>query len=138
MGIISVIKPALFFYEAVRVVILALVLMFLLPGTSAVPWLAIASPGALFPLMSLFLWIDIIRYKAYLPLYLAGKYIGIFTIIIFSLISRRLTVINVSSDSIILTELFFLCGDILAAAGIHVINRKLHKIETAAEEKQCG
>jgi len=139
MGVISLLRPALFVYEAVRIIILALTLMFVIPETTALTWLAIASHGALFTLMALFLWIDIKRYREYIPLYLAGKYIGIITIIIFSLVSRRLTIINVSSNIVIFAELFFLCGDILAAAGIHVINIKLHKNKITAdtEEVQC-
>lgn len=136
MGIISFIRPALFIYETVRILILALIVMFVLPEANAVTWMAIASPGALFPLMSLFLWIDIKRYKEYLPLYLAGKYIGIITIIIFSIVSRRLTIINVTADIIIFAEFIFICGDLLAAAGIHLINRILHKTKTAADTEE--
>jgi hypothetical protein len=144
MGIIRVLKPALFIYEAVRIIILALTLMFFLPGDSAIPWLALASPGALFPLMALFLWLDISRYSAYLPLYIAGKCIGILSLLGFSIVSRGFTIINEFYGATVFAELIFLSGDLLALAGILFIFMNRHKfLEEPAfntpytEEKQC-
>ena len=147
MGIIRVLKPALFVYEAVRIIILALTLMFFLPGDSAIPWLAFASPGALFPLMALFLWLDIFRYKAYLPLYIAGKCIGIFLLLGFSIVSGGFTIINEFRGANVYAEFIFLSGDLLAFAGILFIFMNRHKfLEKPAftavntpdtEEKQC-
>jgi hypothetical protein len=147
MGIIRVLKPALFVYEAVRIIILALTLMFFLPGDSAIPWLAFASPGALFPLMALFLWLDISRYSAYLPLYIAGKCIGILSLLGFSIVSRGFTIINEIYGVTVFIEFIFLSGDLLALAGILFIFINRHKfLEKPAftakntpdtEEKRC-
>jgi hypothetical protein len=116
--------------------------MLVLPGNSVIPWLAFASPGALFPLMALFLWLDISRYKAYLPLYIAGKCIGILSLLVFSIISRGFTMIKDFNNA----EFIFLSGDLLALAGILYIFMNIHKflekpVFTAntpdTEEKQC-
>jgi hypothetical protein len=140
MGIINVLKPTLFIYETVRIIILAITLM-LLPGNSAIPWLAFASPGALFPLMTLFLWLDIRRYTPYIPLYIAGKCIGILSLLGFSIVSRGLAMVKNFNNA----EFIFLSGDLLALAGIIYIFMNRHKfLEKPAltdvnitEDKQC-
>jgi hypothetical protein len=116
MKMVNIIKGGLFIYESVRIIILALYLMIVLPEHSAVSWLAFAVPGALFPLMAMFIWLDTSRYNAYLPLYIAGKCIGIFSLMVFSIISGRFTMIDMGSG--IFTALIFLAGDLFALAGI--------------------
>jgi hypothetical protein len=119
--------------------------MFTLPGDSAIPWLAFASPGALFPLMALFLWIDFRRYQAYIPLYIAGKCIGILTLLVFSITSRGFTMIKEFYGSSVFAELIFLSGDLLALAGILLIFMNRHKfldrpaftVVNTTEAKQC-
>jgi hypothetical protein len=119
--------------------------MFILPGESAIPWLAFASPGALFPLMALFLWLDIRRYNTYIPLYIAGKCIGILSLVGFSIVSRGFTMTKEFYGASVFAEIIFLCGDLLALAGILFIFMNRHKFldkpaYTAVndtEEKQC-
>jgi hypothetical protein len=118
MKMVNIIKGGLFIYEGVRIILLVLCLIFVLPGISAVSWLAFAVPGALFPLMAMFIWLDISRYNAYLPLYIAGKCIGIFSLIVFSIVSGRFTMIDIGSGIFFLAGLTFLAGDLLALAGI--------------------
>ena len=48
-------------------------------GTASFPWLALITPGAMFPLMALFWRLNIDRYRSYGSLYLAGKGLGIIT-----------------------------------------------------------
>jgi hypothetical protein len=43
--------------------------------TGGVPFLVCTAPNALFPLMSLFLWLRFHPYRIYIPLYIAGKVI---------------------------------------------------------------
>jgi len=131
MDIIRLIKPALFLYESVKIIMLTLILMFLSPPASTVPWLIIAVPGAaLFPLLALFLWLDISRYKAYLPLFLAGKCIGVFLLLIFSVLSGQFTIMQGFHGKTIYAELIFLTGDLLALAGILYIFKELsNKLE---------
>jgi len=114
--------------------------------TSSIFWLAFISPGAIFPLMILFLWIDPSRYKAYLPLYAAGKIIGIFSILVWIAVSRRLTMSGVFGHYLVI-DLVFLCGDLFALAAIFLISiniRQLSNKTTLAaidtpdtEDKQC-
>jgi hypothetical protein len=68
-------RTGLFVYECARLVFLLGAFMALRPdeGTPVFPWLACAAPNALFPLMTLFLLLDGVRYSGYAPLYAAGK-----------------------------------------------------------------
>jgi hypothetical protein len=43
----------------------------------------------LFPLMAIFILLDSTRYKVYIPLFTAGKFIGIFTLLAFPLITGQ-------------------------------------------------
>jgi len=108
---------------------LALTFTFLTPlAGSNIPWLVIAAPGAaLFPFLALFIWLDISRYKAYLPLYIAGKCIGIFSLLIFSIISGQFIMIKVFFDTSAYAALIFLSGDLFALGGILYIFKDFHK-----------
>nr|AGS51821.1 hypothetical protein [uncultured bacterium contig00053] len=125
MGVVGILKPGLFIYECVRIIILAFVLVIIMPEKSSIPWLAFIAPGALFPLMALFLWLDILYYKAFIPLFIAGKCIGIFSLLIWSLISRQLTMIEGFAGYLIIPEMIFLCGDLFALAAILFIYRSM-------------
>jgi hypothetical protein len=128
MGIIRILKPCLFAYECVRIIILAFTLVLLLPETGAIPWLAFASAGALFPLMALFLWLDISRYKAFLPLYIAGKCIGIVSLLGWSVVSGHFTIIDGFAGVYIIAELVFLVGDLFALAAVLLIFNFMQKL----------
>jgi len=74
-------RVILFIYDILRLAALAAVFAFFSPLEGAAlgkvfPCLAFMTPGALFPLMSLFILVKPGDYKNYLPLYLAGKIIG--------------------------------------------------------------
>ncbi|MDR0301484.1 MAG: hypothetical protein LBI04_04125 [Treponema sp.] len=56
------------------------------------PQIALAASAALFPLMSLFIWLDSSRYRVYMPLFTAGKCIGIFSILVWSIIAGKVTI----------------------------------------------
>ena len=67
-------------YEIARLVFLAGAFAHLQIGRSApFPLLALVAPGALFFLMALFLLLDASHYRAYAPLYMAGKGLGVIT-----------------------------------------------------------
>jgi len=141
MVLIRCLKPAIFIYECIRIIVLSFILFYLLYGTISVPWFAFTAPGALFPLMALFLWIDTVNFKAYLPLYIAGKCIGLFSLALWTVISRLNTIIGgISLFYLQIETVFFLC-DLLALAAILIIFRNLQKSlnkqETTTEEKQC-
>jgi membrane protein required for beta-lactamase induction len=70
---------------------------------TGVPGIALMASSALFPLMALFIWLDSTRYKVYMPLFIAGKCVGIFSIITGQV--RNIDVISV--DIAIVSTLFF-------------------------------
>jgi len=142
MGITRLLKPALFVYECVRILILAAfvalqpaVASALLTSDATVfPVLVYASPSALFPLMAMFLWLDASRYRAYLPLFAAGKCIGIITLLGWSIVTRHLTLIKGFSGGV-LAEWVLLSGDLLALAAVILIIKNMDKkTETSALE----
>ncbi|MCL1958402.1 MAG: hypothetical protein FWF68_02240 [Spirochaetes bacterium] len=141
MVLIRILKPAVFIYECIRIIALAFILVYLLYGTSSIPWLAFTAPGALFPIMALFLLIDTLNFKAYIPLYIAGKCIGLFSMALLSVISKQNTIIGGISLYYFSAEIVFFFGDFLALAAILIIfknlQKSLNKQETITEEKQC-
>jgi len=141
MVLVRILKPALFIYECIRITALAFILVYLLYGTSSVPWLAFTAPGALFPIMALFLWIDTANFKAYMPLYITGKCIGLFSLALWSVMSKQNTVMGEISLFYLPPEIVIFFGDFLALAAILIIFRNfqksLNKQETITEEKQC-
>ena len=91
-----------------------------------------AAPGVLFPLMALFIWLDSGRYRAYLPLFAAGKCIGISTLLGWSIVSGQVTIIGRVFGAAVLAELAFVSGDLLALAAVLLIykdNRKNTEIK---------
>ena len=97
MGINRILRPSLFVYECIRTILLAFTLVFLLRsvgGANAMLWMAFTAPAALFPIMILFLCIDANRYKNYLPLYIAGKCIGIIAFLGWSIFYGKFTMVQ--------------------------------------------
>lgn len=130
MGIIRILKPGLFLYECVRTILLAFTLVFLLramENPNIILWAALAAPTALFPLMALFIWLDIDRYNSFLPLYMAGKCIGIFAFLGWSIIYGRFTIIT--------TGLIFESGNLFALGTALFITMLFKKSKT--EDTQC-
>jgi len=129
MKIIRFIKPALFLYEFIRILILAAILITNSNGNDIFGQIAYTVPNALFPLMALFIWLNQKRYRAYLPLFAAGKCIIISTSLVFSIISGQITMMSE------LIEPEFLIGcDLLALAAvllIHKDNKKNPEIKAA-------
>jgi hypothetical protein len=126
---VSILKPALFIYECVRIIILSFTLVYQLPAdSSALPWMAFTVNGALFPLMALFIWLDISRYRPYLPLFIAGKCIGILSLLGWFIIFRQVTMVKGLSGVYIAAELIFLSGDLLALATVLLIFKDMRKL----------
>jgi hypothetical protein len=73
---------SLFIYDLIRLVLmLELLALFAPPGSSggagSFPYLVFTAANALYPLMSLFLWLKVEAYIPYLPLYAAGKLVAV-------------------------------------------------------------
>ena len=94
---------------------------------SVLTQLVFAAPSALFPLMALFLWLDADRYRAYLPLFAAGKCIVIFTLLGWSIASRQVTMIGSFLGAAVFGELVLLSGDLLSLAAVFLIINDMRK-----------
>ena len=117
MGIVRFLKSALFIYECTRILVIAVYASFLGINQGGFPLVFFAAPTVLFPLMALFLWLDTPRYRVYLPLFAAGKCIGVFSLLGWFIISRQLT-IPAGHFSAAVTELIILSCDLFALAAI--------------------
>ena len=116
MKIIKLIKCGLFIFEFLRIMILALTLYMQEGGGFSVK-VIFTAPGVLYILMALFILIDSKRYSVYLPLFIAGKFTGIFMLLGWSIITRQVTML----------ECFALSGDFFTLAAALMINKSLQE-----------
>jgi hypothetical protein len=128
-------RLGLFVYECFRLLFLTAVFAALRPGGAAFPWLVYAAPNVLFTLMALFLWLNLSRYGAYLPLFLAGKIIGLFSILGWSVFMRgiRASEFFEGVNSLVPEMItgILLCGDTFATAAVYCIIKKIETTKAA-------
>ena len=112
MRIVRIIKPALFIFEVLKIIIFAIVLIIENQNSSIFIMAFFAVQGTLFPIMALFLCLDAVRYREYIPLFMTGKGIGIFILSIWSLFSQQSTIIGgfISTMALLSFELFALAA----------------------------
>ena len=113
------VPAVVFIYDCSRLLFLIVLLTdFLKPvvdlGTVKVPLMMYASPSALFPLMSFFLLLRFEASRAYIPLYITGKFLSLLCIMIWVIFSFR-QVVNVSD---VLWGVFFSAADLGTIMGI--------------------
>jgi len=107
-------------YECLRLAFLIGAFALLQPaGIASFPWLALITPGALFPLMALFWRLSLARYRSYGPLYLAGKALSIITTIfwLFFTKSSMMGELFLSDTALLLIPgvfFFLVIGDMLS------------------------
>jgi hypothetical protein len=120
----------LFIYDLVRLAVLVGLLQVFLSGrensgAGVFPYLPYAAPNVLFPLMTLFLWADPETHRAYFPLYMAGKTVGIGAFIGWAVFS--LSSITVIDNSFFVTALglavFLVLADIGAILGARALSK---------------
>jgi len=135
MNIVRLLKPAVFLFECIKLMGISAVLVI----QGDVPELAIkiilAAPGALFPIMALFIWIDTDRYREYLPLFSAGKCIGIFLLLGWFIVSRQATMLGKTLAAPIYAELALLGGDFISLGFVLLINRNVKKMDIMEEKE---
>lgn len=107
-------RLAFFIYDFFRLLFMLELLIAVLPlgNTSTASWfpyLVYVVPNALFPLMGFFLLIRPQEYKAYIPLYLAGKIIVIVSIFGWTIFSFK----NIFTSTISTQEFITLLGFVL-------------------------
>jgi hypothetical protein len=141
MDVFKPLRAVFFFYEMFRLLTLAVFFAFFSPLEGAVkggifPFLVYVTPNALFPLMTLFMWLRPRDYRNYLPLYMAGKVIAAAAFYgwgIFSLRSPALEQVRMAN----LAELLVLSGgsfvlnlfDIFSIIGSWVLSKKINRNE---------
>ena len=127
MRITRFFKLILLIFEGINFVFASGIMIFRSIEQLGFPQISFLASTALFPLMALFLWLDIDRYKAYIPLFTAGKCIGVFSILCWSIFSKQVKIIDVliGSSSI---ETFLLYGYLFSIIVILLIIR---------EKKRC-
>ncbi|MDR1902569.1 MAG: hypothetical protein LBQ88_09850 [Treponema sp.] len=130
-------------YEILRIVVLVnLLTVFLsrMEEGNLFPYLVYTVPNALFPLMALFMWINIERYRPYISLYAAGKIIAVVSFLawfILSLDTIKAFVPASRAELILLGGAFLLAaGDILSIAGECVLIFGLKRFD--AENKRIA
>jgi hypothetical protein len=130
---ISILSGLLFLYEFIR--LLLIMQRVGTSGTDALETLFWACPNALFPLMAFFLCVSLDRYRAYIPLYLAGKSAAI-------VLFARLTISaaqRLDGFSTVLEYLPIIAGDVSSLFCCLLLkgrakNRKLNTVEPNDEE----
>jgi uncharacterized membrane protein len=91
--------------------------------------------------MALFIWLDSQRYRAYLPLFAAGKCIWISTLLGWSIISGQVTMMGRFFGASVFAEMVLLCGDLLSIIIVLLVyrdNRINSEIDvTTTEGNEC-
>jgi hypothetical protein len=135
INIVRFLKPIVFVFECIKLVVIITILIIQgnLPGLFIK--ILLTAPEALFPLMALFIWLDTDRYKEYIPLFLAGKCIGIFLLLDWFIFSGQVTMIGKMFGSAVYAEMILLCGDLLSLGAVFFISKDIKNPEV--EEKEC-
>ena len=128
MGVYRPLGAVLFFYEALRLLLLVILLL-IAPREGPVNGVlsAYLSPNALFPLMALFVWLRPEEYRNYLNLYIAGKVIVLVSFYVWVIFSSRefLGVEDAARSVLLLGGCLFLClADNLSVMGAWTIKNK--------------
>jgi hypothetical protein len=97
--------------------------------------LILTAPGVLFPLMSLFIWLDTKRYSVYLPLFAVGKCIGILLLLGWLIASRKYTMIGSFFSIKIISEFLLLAGDLLALTSVALFIKFERQLEEPKTEQ---
>ena len=122
-------RTALCVYECMRLAFLVGGFVLLRPeGATVFPWLALITPGAMFPLITLFWRLNMPLYRSYGPLYLAGKVLSITTTIIWLFFLKSFMIEELFSHGMALLIVpgivfFLVLGDILSVWLVNTIMR---------------
>lgn len=130
MEVYRPLRAGLCIYECMRILFLLGAFVLLRPdgAAAAFPWLACVASNALFPLMTLFLWMNSSRYGAYEPLYTAGKCVCFVSVMGWCVFSRQTIIAALLSGGLFMPMLAgitgILFGDLLSVgAGLAIIKK---------------
>jgi hypothetical protein len=135
----------LLIYEAFRLVILTRIMTSGLAGDEF-PSLVFGAAQALFPLMALFMLVDIGRYGAYASLYSAGKILGVIVLLSCGIFwkDRLIQAIGMTGEPLLYAVgslLGIALGDLISAGGGIVLARcsnQLEAVEANVKEDNGG
>jgi drug/metabolite transporter superfamily protein YnfA len=129
MGKYRLLTTVLCVYEGLRLAFLVGAFVLLSPeGAVKFPWLALISPEALFLLMAVFWRLNMPLYRAYGPLYLAGKGLSIITTMFWlffvkSSMLRELSFYGTAIIAVLGINVFLVLGDVISAWLVTIIMR---------------
>lgn len=141
MNISKPLPVALFVYEVLRLLALA-AFMFMVSavdgGDTALggvffPHIVYISSSALFPLMTLFIWLKPDEYRSYLTLYVAGKTIAVVSFFVWMIFFPRgdLAIVAVMSNMAILgASILINMADALSVWGAWTLKNKYRRAES--------
>jgi len=135
MKIVRFLKPVVFLFECMKLMVISTILIIQGDEPGLLIKIILAAPGALFPIMALFIWLDTGRYREYLPLFTAGKCIGIFLLLGWFIASRQVTMSGKTLEFAVFAEVILLCGDSLSLGAVLLINKEVKKL-SVMEEKE--
>jgi len=118
---IRILKPGLFLYECLKILAIFTVLIIQRNDNGLFLKMVLAAPAVLFPLMGLFIWLDTNRYKAYLPLFTAGKCISLFLTAGWLIVSQQVTMLGNIFKAVIYAEAALFGGDLFALTAVLLI-----------------
>jgi len=133
MRLASFLKPGLLVYEVLKTVIFATVVVLQAENTEIFTLIIFSAQAALFPLMALFLCVNTVQYKEYLPLYIAGKFVCIFAIIGWSIFAQEK-----SSLGSFLSSTTLLCFEMSALFTVITIKNDVKRFLDNNENDQNG
>jgi hypothetical protein len=132
MDVYRPLGAGLFFYDCLRLLLLVVfLLMASVGGSISGPFPVYMSSNALFPLMTLFIWLKPGEYRNYIALYTAGKIIALVLFFIWEIFTfSELIRFNIQEKSVIILTIGALLSvaDILSVWGVLVINRKFRRV----------
>jgi hypothetical protein len=127
-------RLALLIYDALRLAALALLIaLFTGPKDNtlagAFPYIVYAAPNCLFPLMTFFLFLRLREYQAFLPLYMAGKVLGVMVFIGWMSFQAPFLRVNIAADFpaslwYLGLSLLLFFADIGTILGVYIILRR--------------
>jgi len=112
MRLSTILKLGLLTIEVLKIMIFATAVILEAKNASVGLMIFLGVQGTVFPVMALFLCIDSVRFREYLPLLIAGKTVGIFVILGWLLFSQQSTIITgfISETTIVSFDLFALAA----------------------------
>ena len=133
MSVARLARPMLFIYELIRLFFIAHKFSAIQPThPGAFPWAIYMAANAFFSIMAFFIWINPSQYKAYMPLFISGKTIIIFMIVVWiGNHSKEIMLEQMMSSGDSLTPLsaatVLFLGDVFSIICAGIINRNLKK-----------